>query len=224
MNNTNQHLFAIYNNIHSFYDYRKLYALDPKMDQDRFIKRIQKDKYVVMSSIPAKSIQTESGEVDQQKLSKANDMPVVVVVLVYPGTECENKRANMLKILAKVQHPFAEVIVITPIKISPGVAKGLRAMSTHTKTSDRTFKAFTYTLFNSVLPEHDLVPKYEILDAAQIEALEEWHIDPNTLPKIFEHDPQMVWLGARVGDVVKFTQLSEITIEAIGYCKVVPMV
>ncbi len=212
MNNTNQHLYSIYKNIHSFYEYRNMHAMDPIMEQDKFIKDIQKNKCIIMTSVP---------NVDKQKLDNAENMKVLVILLVYPGTECENKKANMTKLISKITSAFADVIIITPVKISAGVSKGLKTMNVNTKKAYRSYRSFTYTLFNSVLPEHDLVPKYEILNDEQIDVLKEWNIDPDTLPKIFENDPQMVWAGAQVGDVVKFTYLSENTIEAIGYCKVI---
>lgn len=225
MNNTNQHLFAIYNNIHSFYEYRKLYPLEPQMKQDAFIKKIQNDKFLIMPSIKQSLITDNNGNIDKDLLANANDMHVVIVVLVYVGTECENKSANMAKMLSKITHESAEVIIITPVKVSTGILRKLSSMSIQTKKTNKVYKSFTYTLFNSILPNHDLVPKYEILSKEQIEkelSVNYVKIDTMTLPKIFENDPQMVWLGASVGDIIKFTMLSEITIEAIGYCIVIP--
>lgn len=215
MNNTNQHLYSIYENIQSFYGYRKLSSIDPKLNQEQFIKSIQKDKYIILSSI-------RKADADRTKITK-DDFPdeivATVVLLVYPGTDCESKRANMLKLVNHIPFKKHETIIITPTKISTGVNKGLLAIMRD--NHNQSFKAFTYTLFNSVLPEHELVPSYEILTSEQIEVLKNWFIGPDTLPKIFENDPQMVWIGAKVGDVVKFTYLSETTINAIGYCKVI---
>ncbi len=215
MNNTNQHLFSIYENIQSFYGYRNLVSIDSKLNQEQFVKAIQKDKYILLSAV-GKDV-ADTTKIDKDSITA--DINVTVVVLVYPGTDCESKRANMQKLLNHIAYPKAEVIIITPTKISAGVQKGLNALMRESKS--HTYKAFTYTLFNSVLPEHELVPKYEILSKEQINTLKEWFVEPDTLPKIFESDPQMVWIGANVGDVVKFTYLSEITIEAIGYCKVI---
>ncbi len=224
MNNTNQHLAAIYDNIHSFYEYRGHYPLAQKQSQDSFVKTIQKDKYVILPSVHKSLVQNDSGEIDKQKLENVENERLLVVILVYPGTECENKKINMMKMLNKIQYKFADVLIITQAKVSAGVAKGLKAIAINTKNNYRQYKAFTYTLFNSVLPEHDLVPKYKILDKDQIEQLRNWNIDPNTLPKIFENDPQMIWLGAVVGDVVQFIMPSEVTIESIQYCIVISSV
>ena len=237
MNNTNQQLYTIYKNIDKFYTYRKLVSLDTEMQQDQFIKVIQKDKYVLLSSIHKEFVSNENGEIDQSKLdstksligsfnekSKANDITITNILLIYPGTECESKRANMMKLINHIRFPQAHVIVITPTKVSSGVTKGLQSLSSQKEHHGHDFKTFTYNLLNSILPEHELVPRYDILSDQQVKELKSWFIDPESLPKVFENDPQMVWIGAKVGQVIKFTYLSEVTIEAIGYCTVIPSV
>jgi len=233
MNNINQHLYAIYQNINSFYDYRGLVPLTETLSQDKFISTIQKDKYLILPSVNKLDVAGDSDTIDPTLLQTVKDnfnsiqstneedtpMPVVtVVLLVYPNTECESKRAIMVKMLNRINYDIVDVLIITSIKVSTGISKSLYSMS----TSKRSFRSFTYTLFNSILPEHELVPKYEILNKSQIDQLKDCLINPDMLPSVFENDPQMIWLGARVGDVVKFVYPSEITIESIGYCKIVP--
>lgn len=235
MNNSNQQLYMIYKNIQSLYGYRRLVSLDDELPQDQFIKTIQKDKYILLSAADRKDVVSKDGEVNEKKLSDLKKMiksyneksdvstiTITNILLVYPGTDCESKRANMMKLINHIRFPLANVIIVTPTKVSSGVIKGLQSISNQSEHKGHDFKTFTYTLLNSVLPEHELVPRYEILTADQINQLKEWFIDPDSLPKIFENDPQMVWIGANIGDVLKFTYLSEVTIEAIGYCKVVP--
>ena len=234
MDNTNQQIYTIYSNIQSFYRYRKLVSLDDEMTQDQFIKTIQKDKYVLLSSVDIADVQNSTKELDEAKLkiikkrigsfnekSKDSDITITNILLIYPGTDCESKRANMMKLINHVRYPRSNVIIITPSKVSSGVSKGLQMLSSKREHQHHDFKAFTYTLLSSIIPKHELVPKYEILSKEQVDNLKEWFLDPESFPKIFENDPQMVWIGAKVGQVIKFTYLSEVTIEAIGYCKVV---
>lgn len=235
MNNTNQQLFSIYQNIQVLYQYRRLVSLDADYTQEQFIKLIQKDKYILLSAANRSDVVNGADEIDNTKIeklknlvhtfnekSKSSKEVITNILLIYPGTECENKRANMLKLINHIRYPFANVIIITPTKVSSGVTKGLQSLSSRSEHRGHDFKTFTYALLSSVLPEYELVPKYEILSLEQIDNLKKWFIDPNSLPKVFEHDPQMVWIGARVGDVIKFTTISEVTIESIGYCTVVP--
>ncbi len=233
MNNTNQQLCAIFNNVKVFYTYRRLVSLNDDLTQEEFISSIQKNKYYLLSAID-KDMVEEDGVVNDSKLKEIKNMietynektntkniTITNILIVYPGTECESKRANMNKLINHIRFPRASVIIITPTKVSSGVLKGLHALSNQREHKHHSFRSFTYTLLKSVLPEHQLVPRYEILTQSKINQLREWFIDPDCLPKIFENDPQMVWIGASVGDVVKFTYLSEVTIEAIGYCKVI---
>lgn len=237
MNNTNQQLYTIYNNAQRFYDYRGLVNIDEPLDQDKFIKTIQKDKYIILSSVNRSDVVNEAGEIDSGKMnsikekinshnekSKSQVFTMTNILLVYPGTECESKRANMIKLINHIRYPNSNVIIITPTKITSGVSKGLQSLSSHKEHKGHTFKAFTYTLLNSIIPEYDLAPKYEILTSDQIKELSNWFVEIDSLPKIFEHDPQMVWIGASVGDIIKYTFLSEVTIEGVGYCKVIPSV
>lgn len=235
MNNTNQQLYTIYKNIQTLYKYRRLVSLDDEQSQDQFIKSIQKDKYILLSAANRSDVVNDAYEIDQSKISKIktivhahnekskdSKISITNILLIYPGTDCESKRANMMKLINHVRFPLSEVIIITPFKVSSGVSKGLQMISGKSEHKGHTFKHFTYTLLSSVLPEHELVPRYEILSEDQIDELKKWFIDPDSLPKVFENDPQMVWIGAKEGDVLKFTYVSEITIEAIGYCKVIP--
>jgi DNA-directed RNA polymerase subunit H (RpoH/RPB5) len=208
MNNTNQQLYNIYRNIHAFYDYRKLSSLVPIMKQDEFIKNIQLNKYVILPSAPK----------DDKDAKK-----VLVLLLIYPGTECENKRANMKKFIDKIEYPFAEVMTITQVKVSAGVMGGLRQWEVDTSKAYRSFKSFTYPLFNCIIPEYNQAPKYSILSEEDTDLLDKKAMmDKENLPKIFEHDPQMVWLGARVGDVVRIIRLSDNNMEDPYYRLVIP--
>lgn len=234
MNNTNQQLYVIYKNTQSFYNYRNLISLDDELSQEQFIKLIQKDKYMLLSSIDKSFVIDDEGTVDSTKLkhvkeqisnynekSKNTDITITNILLIYPGTECESKRMNMMKLVNHIRFPRANVLIITPSKVTSSVAKGLQSISSNREHTGHDFKVFTYSLLNSVLPEHELVPKYEILNDEQVSQLKNWNIDIEMLPKIFENDPQMVWIGAKVGQVIKFTCISEVTIETIGYSIVI---
>jgi DNA-directed RNA polymerase subunit H (RpoH/RPB5) len=235
MNNTNQQLYTIYSNIQKFYVYRRLISLDALQTQDEFITQIQKNKYVILSSVNIADVVGSDGMVDDSKVdlvrqeieghnekSKELTTTITNIILVYPGTECEGKRASMTKLINHIRYPRANIVIITPVKVTGAVTRWLYSLNSSKEHKYHDFKAYTYTLLNSVIPEYELAPKYDILNAEQIDQLKTWFIEADALPKVFDTDPQMVWIGASVGDVVKFTYLSEVTIEAIGYCVVIP--
>jgi DNA-directed RNA polymerase subunit H (RpoH/RPB5) len=235
MNNTNQQLYTIYSNIQKFYVYRRLISLDALQTQDEFITQIQKNKYVILSSVNIADVVDANGAVDESKVGlirqeieghneKSKQLTTIItnIILVYPGTECEGKRASMTKLINHIRYPRANIVIITPVKVTSAVIRWLYSLNASKEHKYHDFKSYTYTLLNSVIPEYELAPKYDILTAEQINQLKTWFIEADALPKVFDTDPQMVWIGASVGDVVKFTYLSEVTIEAVGYCVVIP--
>ncbi len=220
MNNTNQQLYTIYQNISVFYKYRNLLSLDEILNQSDFAKKIQKDKYLLLSAVSSEhknDINTITKYIENFNEKSLNkNIRIFHILLIYPGTDCESKRANMMKFVNHIRYPKADTLIITPIKISNSVVKGLLSLTNTKEHKYHTFQAYTYILLNTIIPEYELVPKYEILNEEDSK-----NFDKDILPKIFENDPQMVWIGAKVGQIIKFIQLSEITIYTIGYCVVV---
>jgi DNA-directed RNA polymerase subunit H (RpoH/RPB5) len=216
MNNTNQQLFAIYQNISVFYKYRNLVSLDEELSQSEFAKKIQKDKYVLLSAVSDShldNIQTITKYMENyNEKSSIKNIRVFNLLLIYPGTDCESKRANMMKFVNHVRYPKTDIMIITSTKISNSVIKGLTALTHSKEHKHHNFCAYTYNLLTTIVPEFELAPEYAILSSADAS-----EYDPDTLPKIWETDPQMVWIGATVGQVIKVTYLSETTIKGINY-------
>ncbi len=221
MNNTNQQLYIIYQNVSAFYGYRGLVSLDREWTQAEFAKKIQKDKYMLLSAVDKSHADALPSIIEYvenfNEKSARPDVHLFHILLIYPGTDCESKRANMMKFVNHIRYPKAEVMIITTSKISNSVVKGLTALTQTKEHRHHTFSPYTYELLTTIIPQYEMAPAYEILGE---EAMREF--DMEVLPKIFENDPQMVWLGARVGQVVKLTYLSEITIHAIKYRVVIP--
>jgi len=69
---------------------------------------------------------------------------------------------------------------------------------------------------------HQLVPKYEILDKKQAEeVLHKFEINKNQLPKIFASDPVVKIINAKIGDVLKIKRQSLTAGESIYYRRVI---
>lgn len=149
--------------------------------------------------------------------SEPQDIEVFHTLIIYPGTGSESGRPNMLRFINHIRYPIADVMIITQTKLSNSVMKGVSALSGTREHARHTFNAYTYNLLTTVIPEFELAPKYEILSERDAH-----EFDLDSLSKIFVNDPQAVWIGAKVGQVLKYTYLSEITIYAIGYCVVAP--
>lgn len=80
----------------------------------------------------------------------------------------------------------------------------------------------TVRLINNFLfdiPNHHSVPEHTIVDDNEFERLAEWeHIeDKRNLQRIYEDDPPVVWLGGKVGQVVKIIRDSSTCGKSIAY-------
>lgn len=70
--------------------------------------------------------------------------------------------------------------------------------------------------------EHTFVPKHEKLSVKEAKAiLEKYHAGIKEMPKIGVHDPAIVALGAKQGDIIRITRKSYTTGETVFYRGVV---
>lgn len=219
MENTNQQLFTIYENIPIFYEYRKLVSLDERLSRSEFVKKMEKDKYLLMSAVSnahSADVPYLSKYIRQYNEKSSNPtVDIFHLLLIYPGTDCESKSMNMMKFVNHIRYPKAEVMIITPSKLSNSVIRKLNQLTSTVEHQYHSFSAYTYNLLSTVIPHFELAPLYEIVETDS-------SLDNDALPKIFENDPQMVWIGAKVGYVVKLTFVSETTLLGISYRVVIP--
>jgi len=86
------------------------------------------------------------------------------------------------------------------------------------KKSKSSIKSKKSILPSSNILEHVYVPKHEILSKEEAEALlKKYNITPSQLPSILISDPIVKAIGAKVGDIIKITRLSETSGKSIYY-------
>ena len=88
----------------------------------------------------------------------------------------------------------------------------------HENVKEKIIHDYNYDLFKIVIPEGPYCSKHEILTKEEvIKQLEELHKVPRNLEKIKSKDPQIFWIGAKPGHIVRITRDSTIAGEAINY-------
>lgn len=66
-----------------------------------------------------------------------------------------------------------------------------------------------FYVFSYSLPKSNVVPEHILLHNDELEKiLESEHISYNDLPIIHAHDPAVIWIGGRIGQVVKINRIS----------------
>lgn len=81
-----------------------------------------------------------------------------------------------------------------------------------------TIRFCSNSLFISNLPKNVHMPKISILSEEELDLLFEKNlINKTNLPEISFNDPLIIWSGAKIGDVVKLSRLSEVSGYGIIY-------
>jgi DNA-directed RNA polymerase subunit H (RpoH/RPB5) len=225
MDNINQTIFNIYENIQVFYKYRNLISLDTLMTKEELNTMIQRNKFVILKAIHKKDEEKKDMITDiinkPSKKENKSDIHVYYLVILYPNTDYDSKRSEFKKLMNMITYPRSDVMLIsTAKKIGTHLQKFINKINEDHKT--QTVYAYGYQLFKTIVPEYSLAPKYTILTDEEIKIqLDTMYIDKNSLPKILDTDPQMIWIGAKDGQIVRYEYLSEVTIHNIRYAKVI---
>lgn len=223
MNNINQTIYNIYKNIHVFYSYRNLTSIDSLITNEELNASIQRNKYIILKAIHQDDI-AEKKKVEEMILSKSKkidtDVRVYYTIILYPNTDFDSKRSEFKKILNLVTYPKSDVFIISSSKIGTHMQKFINKLNE--VQEEQKIYSYEYPLFKTIVPEYSLAPKYKILSKDEIKKqLESVYINIQSLPKILDTDPQMIWIGAKEGQVVQYEYLSEVTIYNIGYAIVI---
>ena len=83
------------------------------------------------------------------------------------------------------------------------------------------YNAYHYHIFAIVIPEHVEVVPHRIMSAEEEAAFfRRERLVPSDLEPIYEADPPAIWAGARLGQLIEVTRLSEVTGRAIAVRRV----
>lgn len=77
-----------------------------------------------------------------------------------------------------------------------------------------------WNVFLFETPQHTATCRHEIVEPAEMETFTSRTFTDPTFPKILPSDPQIVWIGARVGDIIKIHVSSYSAGVAVSYRRV----
>jgi DNA-directed RNA polymerase subunit H (RpoH/RPB5) len=181
--------------------YRKYKIISPILNHEDFIRQLNGQEYVRVLSKDSSS-NTEIASLMLTKTSKY----------------LQTSNFNILMVKeAKFDAKTKIILVISNSKVS------IHIFSAMAKINNMQIYNYLYTHFLAEIPKGPFVPIHEIMPLKEAKKLlAKTKIMPLQLPKIFEDDPQCIWIGARIGQILKLTSPSELAGMVIEYKLVIP--
>lgn len=195
--------FNRYKNVIKFAtEWRKYKLVNKHLDENAFRVAMQTNEYVRIECM------------DEKKKRK------ILIYLMSQNNKYVKSSQNLKSLLNKINEQ-CDVIFITYQKFS---TYGIKAMSKHKRIMIRKIYTYLHEIFDLEIPKGPLAAKHRIISSDEVLKVcnEDMFCTITGMPKIFDEDPQAIWIGAENGDVLEITTLSDIMGEYVHYRVVVP--
>jgi DNA-directed RNA polymerase subunit H (RpoH/RPB5) len=194
-------LFEKYINIQKFIiNYRKYKLDDAFLDFAAFKKTIQIEQYI------------------RHKCTDIKKGRSVYIYLFKENSKYIKTTPQFKRLLDKMPEEPVDVIILSKVELSVYINKSL-AKYPYLKIYNYMHKYFSIELAKGPLcSPHSILSNNEVKSLCSRELI----IHPLSLPSISINDPQNIWIGGELGQVVKITSISEITGKTIRYRIVSP--
>lgn len=194
-------LYEKYENIQKFIiNYRKYNLVDQFIDFNTFKKSMQVEQYIKHTCI------------DEKRGFN------VYILIFHEHSKYIKATSQFKRLLDKLPNNPADLIIITKNDLSIYINKSF------IKYPHLTVYNYLHKYFAIELEKGPLCSKHTILTNNEVKNLcaNELMIHPLSLPSISINDPQNIWIGGTLGQVIKITSISEITGLTIRYRIVSP--
>jgi DNA-directed RNA polymerase subunit H (RpoH/RPB5) len=194
-------LFEKYENIKKFIlEYRRYKMEDNFLDFDTFKKAMQIEQYIHHKCIDIKKGRT-----------------IYIYLFIYNSRYIKTT-PQFKRLMDKIPDDTFDVIIITKLELSVYIKKALLKY-TNLKIFNYLHRYFSIEISKGPLcSTHTILSNTEVKDLCSRELI----IHPLSLPSISINDPQNIWIGGELGEVIKILSVSEITGETIRYRIVSP--
>jgi DNA-directed RNA polymerase subunit H (RpoH/RPB5) len=194
-------LYEKYENIQKFITKYRHYTTEEKfLDYSTFKKSMHVDQY-----IKHKCVDTIKGV-------------LVYIYIFHDNSKYIKTTPQFKRLMDKIPEEPSNVIIISKNELSVYINKSLMKYP-HLNIYNYMHKYFTIELTNGPLcSEHVILSNADVRQLCSRELI----IHPLSLPSISINDPQNIWVGGELGQVIKITSISEITGKTIRYRIVSP--
>ena len=214
MTNSNYTLTVIYNNLYTYFNYKKLIPLDDKINDNEFIKHIYNNEYFTITTIEDKYTKEEIKEIkdnlENTNYKNEKQYKLTYILLFHYNSELYSKTQDLKKILNlfKKKTFQYDIILITKNEISTHVKNFIDTIKNKLHINN-----YTYKLFTIIIPKHILSNKHDIVLKENEEELlnNVLMCKKANLPKIKISDPQIIWSSGMIGDIVCITRYDDIS-------------
>jgi DNA-directed RNA polymerase subunit H len=216
----------VYNNLKKFMNYRNIKSDYKFLSNDEFSNELNVSEYILIKgtserhSSPYITSPTHDNNSPTNNTSKNSIFTYPIYIFLIKPNSHYMAKVEFFKSLIKKhvnvdKNPISEVIYITEQAITSYISK--KITNEYNNIADKLdnpqriyIYPYTYNYFIIALPECTSSIKHEIASNAEIDFMcNRLLIDPTNLPKIYNDDPQCVWIGAKPGDIVKISGYSE---------------
>lgn len=161
----------------------------PYMNKEEFIKAIQDEEFILINGV------------DNTKGEK------IYLLIIKPGSKYGKQTAQINKIVKKIKREPSTIYIFTKEILSVYIRKSLKTLQP-TK-----FKNYLYKHFIIEIDKGPLCGLFNILteEETQILCRDKLFISRLDLPRIYNSDPQILWIGAEVGQIVSIRSKSIIS-------------
>lgn len=208
----------VYENLKQLIKYRNIETNYEFLTKENFSTVMNTYKYIHIEGIVRKNKNikqnNKKNQNEQEKTSKESELQIHIF-LIKPDSDYEKKTNDFENLIKRFigninkdkqfDKNNLEIIFITHQTVSTYINKKIIEFN-----NTFTINAYTYEFFIIVTPENESAFKHEVATEDEISAYtSRLLITVDMLPKIHYKDPQLVWIGAKKGDVIKITGISE---------------
>ncbi len=195
--------YVVYTNIVKMFTYRNIQLTGQPMTEEKVVQALNHYEYVMVA-----------GERGRDPRGEAE----CLVVLIAPNSKHSSKSQDFKKLLKTLPKKAErlEVMFVSEYAFTINIKKQLAMFKT--ENPKIYIEDFDYDKFLIEIPKHVSVPKHEIATEEEVAAYCFRHFTTrDKFPKIHVTDSPAVWIGLKIGMVVKITRVSENAGEAIAY-------